>query len=122
LPPGFCPASAWRKASDSEGDNAVRPHPTRQSRYFHISSYIAYDNEYAADRVEQAILQRLRVRYRGSMRGRSRPDNTTRSLRFSTLTRFPNYAVGYRTETAPLEIVAVMHGKRSIRRILRKRW
>ena len=34
-------------------------------------------------------------------------------LRFWTLTRYPNYAIVYRPETAPLEIVAVTHGKRN---------
>lgn len=53
--------------------------------------------------------------------GHSRLDLTTRPLRFWTLTRCPNYAVVYRPETAPLEIVAVMHGKRNIRRTLGQR-
>jgi hypothetical protein len=55
------------------------------------------------------------------MRGHSRPGITTRSLRFRTLTRFPNYAVVYRPETAPHEIVAVMRGKKNIRRIPKER-
>jgi plasmid stabilization system protein ParE len=38
-----------------------------------------------------------------------------------TLTRYPNYTIVYRPETDPLEIVAVLHGKRNIRRILRQR-
>jgi hypothetical protein len=33
----------------------------------------------------------------------------------------PNYAIVYRPETMPLEIVAVVHGKRNIRRILKQR-
>jgi hypothetical protein len=45
------------------------------------------------------------------MRGHTRPGFTSRSLRFWTLTRYPNYAVVYRPETAPLQIVAVLHGK-----------
>jgi plasmid stabilization system protein ParE len=32
-----------------------------------------------------------------------------------------NYTVVYRPETVPLQIVAVLHGKRNIRRILKQR-
>jgi hypothetical protein len=35
------------------------------------------------------------------------------------LTRYPNYTVVYRPETVPLEVVAVLDGKRNIRRILK---
>jgi plasmid stabilization system protein ParE len=55
------------------------------------------------------------------LRGHTRPDLTTRPLRFWTLARYPTYAVVYRPDTAPLQIVAVMHGKRDIRRILKQR-
>ncbi|MGO8786890.1 MAG: type II toxin-antitoxin system RelE/ParE family toxin [Terriglobia bacterium] len=54
-------------------------------------------------------------------RGRSRPDLTSRSLRFWTLTRYPNYTVIYRPDTAPLQVVAVVHGKRNIRQFLKQR-
>ena len=54
------------------------------------------------------------------MRGHSRFDLTSRSLRFWTLTRYPNYTVVYRPETSPLQVVAVLHGKRNIRRILKR--
>jgi len=55
------------------------------------------------------------------MRGHSRRDFTARALRFWVLTRYPNYMVVYRPETAPIQIVAVLHGKRNIRRILKQR-
>ena len=38
-----------------------------------------------------------------------------------TLSRYPNYTVVYQPDTAPLQIIAVLHGKRSIRRILKQR-
>jgi plasmid stabilization system protein ParE len=88
---------------------------------FNIWSYIANDNEDAADRVEQAIYDACAFVAEGPTRGHSRPDLTTRSLRFWTVTRYPNYAVVYRPETAPLEIVAITHGKRNIRRVLKER-
>jgi len=54
------------------------------------------------------------------MRGHSRFDLTSRSLRFWTLTRYPNYTVVYRPETSPLQVVAVVHGKRDVQRILKR--
>jgi plasmid stabilization system protein ParE len=95
--------------------------PLAKADIFDIWSTIADDNEEAADRVEEAIYSACAFVAESPMRGHSRPDLTTRSLRFWTLTRYPNYAVVYRPETAPLEIVAVMHGKRNIRRILKQR-
>lgn len=55
------------------------------------------------------------------LRGHFRADLTTRSLRFWALTRYPNYTVVYRPETDPVQIIAVIHGKRHIRRILKQR-
>jgi plasmid stabilization system protein ParE len=84
-------------------------------------AYIANDSEDAADRVERAIYDACAFVAEAPMRGHSRPDLTPRSLRFWTLTRYPNYAVIYRPDTAPVQIVAIMHGKRNIRRMLAKR-
>jgi plasmid stabilization system protein ParE len=88
---------------------------------FDIWSYIAEANEEAADRVERAIYEACEFVADGPMRGHSRPGLTTRSLRFWTLTQYPNYTVVYRPETAPLQVVAVLHWKRNIRRILKQR-
>ena len=79
------------------------------------------DNENATDRVERAIYDACAFLADAPMRGHSQPDLTNRSLRFWTLTRYPNYTVVYRPETTPLEVVAVIHGKRNIRRILKHR-
>jgi len=95
--------------------------PIARADVFDIWSYIAESNEGAANRVEQAIYDACAFVAKTPMRGHSRPDLTTRSLRFWTLTRYPNYAVVYRPETAPLEIVAIIHGKRNIPRLLKQR-
>jgi plasmid stabilization system protein ParE len=55
------------------------------------------------------------------MRGHPRPDLTTRALRFWALTRYPTYTVVYRPETAPVRVIAVLHGKRRILRVLKQR-
>lgn len=95
--------------------------PLAKADIFDIWCYIADDSEDAADRVEQAIYDACAFVAEGPMRVHFRPDLTTRSLRFWTLTRYPSYTVVYRPETAPLQVVAVLHGKRNIRRILKHR-
>lgn len=76
--------------------------PLAKADIFDIWSYIAGDSEAAADLVEQAIYDACSFVAEAPMRGHSRPDLTSRSLRFWTLTRYPNYAVVYRPETAPI--------------------
>ncbi len=88
---------------------------------FDIWSYIAGDSEDSADRVEQAIYDACAFVAEAPNRGHSRPSLTPRALLFWTLTRYPNYTVVYRPETVPLQIVAVLQGKRNIRRILKQR-
>jgi plasmid stabilization system protein ParE len=95
--------------------------PLAKADVFAIWSYIAEDNEGAADRVEQAIFDACAFLADAPLRGHSRPDLTNRSVRFWMLTRYPNYGVVYRPEKDPLEIIAVLHGKRNIRRVLRQR-
>ena len=95
--------------------------PLAKTDIFDIWCYLADDSEDAADRVEQAIYDACAFIAQAPRRGHFRPDLTTRSLRFWTLTRYPNYTVVYRPETAPLQVVAVLHGKRNIRRIVKQR-
>jgi plasmid stabilization system protein ParE len=95
--------------------------PCAKSDLFEIWAYIAGNNEEAANRVEGAIFDACSIVVKNPLLGHVRPDLTTRPVRFWTLTRYPNYAIVYRPETSPLEIIAVLHGKRNIRRILKKR-
>jgi plasmid stabilization system protein ParE len=39
-------------------------------------------------------------------------------VRFWTVTKSPNYVIVYRSETVPLQVVAVLHGKRDLKKIL----
>jgi plasmid stabilization system protein ParE len=71
--------------------------------------------------VEQAIYGACDFLAEGHLRGHTRPDLTARPLRFRTLTRYPNYTLVYRPETTPLQVVAVLHGRRNILRILKQR-
>jgi antitoxin ParD1/3/4 len=95
--------------------------PLAKADIFDIWSYIAEDNQDAADSVEQAIYDACAFLAAGPLRGHRRPDLTIRPVRFWTLSRYPNYTVVYLPETVPLQIVAVLHGKRNIQRILRER-
>ena len=95
--------------------------PLARADIFDIWSYIAEHSEDAVSHVEQAIYDACAFIAEAPLRGHSRPDLTNRSLRFCTLTRYPNYTFVYRPDTVPLQVVAVMHGKRHIRRILEQR-
>jgi hypothetical protein len=46
---------------------------------------------------------------------RKRQDVTMLPVRFWTMTKFPNYVIVYRPETNPLQVVAVLHGKRDLK-------
>jgi plasmid stabilization system protein ParE len=94
--------------------------PLAKADIFDIWSYIADGSEDAADRVEQAIYKACAFVAEEPSRGHTSFTPTT-ALRFWTLTRYPNYAIVYRPETTPLEIVAVLHGKRNLPRILQQR-
>ena len=95
--------------------------PQAKADIFTIWRFIAQDDEISAERVEQAIYEACAFVAESPMHGHSRADLTNRQLRFWTLTRDQNYAVVYRPATVPLEVVAVLHGKRHLRRILKQR-
>ena len=84
-------------------------------------SNIAADSVEAAERVEQAIYDACAFVAEAPMRGHTRRDLTSRPVRFWTLVRYPNYTIAYRPDTAPLQVVAILHGKRNARRILSER-
>jgi plasmid stabilization system protein ParE len=53
--------------------------------------------------------------------GARRQDITPLPVRFWTVTKFPNYVIVYRPKTVPLQVVAVLHGKRDLKEALDKR-
>ena len=95
--------------------------PLAKADIFDIWRHIAEGSEENANRVERAVYDACAFVADAPMRGHSRSDLTSRSLRFWTLTRYPNYIVVYRPETSPLQVVAVLHGRRNLRRILKQR-
>jgi len=83
--------------------------------------FIAESNRAAADRVELEILATCHRLAKHPLMGSKRQDITPRHVRFWTVTKFPNYVIVYRPETVPLQVVAVLHGKRDLREALERR-
>jgi plasmid stabilization system protein ParE len=83
--------------------------------------FIAADSREAADRVEMEIVATCRRLAKHPRMGTKRRDITPLPLRFWTVTRFPNYVIVYRPETVPLQVVAVLHGKRDLKEVLGRR-
>lgn len=42
-------------------------------------------------------------------------------VRFWVVTRYPNFIAVYRPEIKPLQIIAILHGKRDIKRLMEER-
>ena len=81
----------------------------------------AWDSPDAADRLEMEIVATCRRLAKRPLMGTKRQDLTPLPVRFWTVTRFPNYMIVYRPETAPLQVVALLNGKRDVKEVLSKR-
>ncbi|HWZ45869.1 MAG TPA: type II toxin-antitoxin system RelE/ParE family toxin [Candidatus Saccharimonadales bacterium] len=83
--------------------------------------FIAERNRDAADRVEMEILATCGRLAKHPLMGTKRQDITPLAVRFWTLPKFPNYVIVYRPEPVPLQVVAVLHGKRNLKKALEGR-
>lgn len=79
---------------------------------------IAEDNRDAAERVELEIFTTCQRLAKHPRMGTKRLDITILPVRFWTVTKFPNYVIVYRPETVPLQVVAILHGKRDLKQVL----
>jgi plasmid stabilization system protein ParE len=86
-----------------------------------IWRFIAEHSRDAADRVEMEIITTCRRLARHPMMGTKRRDLTPLAVRFWTIPKFPNYVVVYRPDTVPLQVIAVLHGKRDVKAVLEER-
>jgi toxin ParE1/3/4 len=96
-------------------------HPAAYSDLDEIWEYIATDNLDAADRVLEEIYQTVRSLVAFPRHGHTRPDLTTKPLRFHSVR---DYVIAYAADEDPLIVIAVLHGRRSprvIAAILRER-
>jgi len=98
--------------------NAFRLSPEASQDIIEIYEYIAQDSVEAAERVRLELLEAMCGLAEMPGKGHRREDLTKRPVLFWTVR---SYQVIYRTGGQPLDIVAVLHGKRNIRRILKKR-
>jgi antitoxin ParD1/3/4 len=80
--------------------------------------FIGKESREAADRVEAEIIATCVRLAAYPLIGHLRLDITPLPVRFWTLPKYRNYVIVYRPETAPLQIVAVLHGNRDVKRIL----
>jgi antitoxin ParD1/3/4 len=83
--------------------------------------FIAEENRDAADRVEMEIISTCRRLAKHPLMGTKRQDITSLPVRFWTLPKYSNYVIVYRPDTAPLQVVAVLHGKRDLKEVLEGR-
>ena len=83
--------------------------------------FIARDSRDAADRVEGEIIATCRRLAAYPLIGHQRLDVTPLPVRFWTLPKYPNYVVIYRAATAPVQVVAILHGNRDLRQIMKDR-
>ena len=83
--------------------------------------FIAQDNQDAADRVEAEIVATCLRLAKNPRMGTRRQDLTLLQVRFWTVTKFSNYVIVYFPETVPMQVVAVLHGKRDLQEVLHSR-
>lgn len=87
-------------------------HPGAARDITEIWEFIAQDSPVAARRVRQEIMDAMRRLVQFPNQGHTRPDFTTRPLRFQTIR---DYLVAYAPAEKPLLVIAVLHGRRSPR-------
>lgn len=87
-------------------------HPDAAKDLDEIWEYIAADNIDAADRVREEIYDAIQSLIPFPYVGHTRPDLTSRPLRFQTVR---DYVIVYAPDEKPLAIIAVLHGRRNPR-------
>jgi toxin ParE1/3/4 len=87
-------------------------HPQAYTDLGEIWEYIAADNLEAADRVREEIYEAIQSLVPFPYVGHSRPDLTTRPLRFQSVR---DYVIAYAPDEKPLAVIGVLHGRRSPR-------
>jgi plasmid stabilization system protein ParE len=97
---------------------SFRLSPEAAQDLIEIYEYIAQDSLEAAERVRIEILEALRTLAEMPGKGHTREDLTSHRVLFWPVR---SYQIIYHPASQPLEVVAVLHGKRNLRRILKER-
>jgi plasmid stabilization system protein ParE len=87
-------------------------HPEAYTDLEEIWEYIAGDSLDAADRVREEIYDAIQSLVPFPYIGHSRPDLTSRPLRFQSVR---DYVIAYAPDERPLAVIAVLHGRRNPR-------
>lgn len=87
-------------------------HPDAAQDIYDICEFISVENRAAARRIREEIVEAIRRLVPFPLQGHSRPDLTSRPLRFRSLR---DYLIAYAPDEKPLLIVVVLHGRRSPR-------
>jgi len=97
---------------------SFRLSPEAAQDLIEIYEYIAQDSLEAAERVRLELLEAIRKLAQTPGMGHAREDLSKRQVLFWPVRA---YQIIYRSAEKPLEVVAVLHGKRNLRRILKDR-
>ena len=89
-------------------------HPEAARDITEIWGFVARDNLPAAGRFRNEILEAIRNLTVFPRQGHTRPDLTSRPLRFHNVR---DYLIAYAAEETPLLVIAVIHGHRNPRTI-----
>lgn len=83
--------------------------------------FIQEDSAEAADQVESEIISTCRRLAGYPSIGHKRRDITPLPVLFWTIPKYPNYIIVYRPQTKPLQVIAILHGSRNLKEILKDR-
>jgi|ERR1700680_923001 len=93
-------------------DQGFDLHPGAAQDITEIWQFIAEDSPLAARRVREDILDAIRKLLPFPQQDHTRPDLTSRPLRFQTMR---DYLIAYAPDEKPLVVIAVLHGRRNPR-------
>lgn len=85
---------------------------------FEIWQYIAQDSENAANRVQSEFFETFVALARTPGQGHRRKNLTTKPVLFFAIY---SYLIVYQADVNPIRILAVVHGRRNVKRVLKRR-
>jgi plasmid stabilization system protein ParE len=93
-------------------DQGFELHPGAAQDITEIWEFIAAESLISAQRVREEILDAIRILVTFPRQGHTRPDLTSRPLRFQVVRDF---LIAYAPDEEPIVVIAIVHGRRSPR-------